>query len=287
MKLSAVLVSVVQSLRLMRFAPGRLSRVARGIRPLRGRPGPTVGHSGGSGESGTLALLAGCIQDQWFRPVNHAAIRLLEMAGYRVEVPTAQTCCGALAAHDGKAAEAGRLADRNVGAFGGYDMVVATAAGCSAHLAGYDHWADGGDTIANGSLDVTVAVARAIEEGRLPRLDRDRGSIAIQDPCHLRHGQRVTTEPRTILEAAGYEVVEIDDVAFCCGAAGIYTVLEPEASAALGNQKADQVRSTGVTRVASANPGCEMQLRSHLESEFEIAHPIEWYLKAVDDGVAG
>ncbi|MCZ6518370.1 MAG: (Fe-S)-binding protein, partial [Actinobacteria bacterium] len=112
--------------------------------------------------------------------------------------------------------------------------------------------------------------------------------MAIQDPCHLRHAQGVTREPRQILEASGYQVVEIDEMAFCCGAAGLYTTLQPEAAAQLGNQKADQVRSTGVTRVASANPGCEMQLRSYLEDNYEIAHPIEWYLAAlVEDSKGG
>lgn len=106
--------------------------------------------------------------------------------------------------------------------------------------------------------------------------------MAIQDPCHLRHAQRVTVEPRRILEAGGYEVVEIDPAGMCCGAAGIYTVLQPEASQELGNRKAAQVRSTGVSRVASANPGCEMQLRSSLGRDYEIAHPIEWYLHAIE-----
>lgn len=283
MRLGAWFLSVAQALHLTRLVPGRFSRLTKGLRSLSGRPGPTVGHVGGSGDAGTVGLLAGCIQDQWFRPVNHAAIRLLEMAGHRVSVPAAQTCCGALAAHDGKEAEARRLAGRNTEVFDSHDLIVATAAGCSAHLAGYAHWADDGDTIADGAMDITVAIARAIEDGRLPRLEPGRGPIAVQDPCHLRHAQRVTTEPRSILEAAGYEVVEIDDVALCCGAAGIYTVLQPEASAELGNQKADQVRSTGVTKVSSANPGCEMQLRSHLEANYTIAHPIEWYLRAVDE----
>ena len=160
---------------------------------------------------------------------------------------------------------------------------MATAAGCSAHLAGYDHWNDHGDEIASRAADITVTIAQAIDEGLLPRSEVSRGRIAVQDPCHLRHAQRVVDEPRQILRAAGYEVLEIDDVALCCGAAGIYTILEPEASHALGNQKADQVRSSGVTKVASANPGCEMQLRSHLGVEYEIAHPIEWYLRALEE----
>lgn len=287
MRAGGMLLSLAQALHLTTLAPAGLEGIGRGARRLRDRPRPTVGHAGGPGVAGTAGLLAGCIQDEWFRPVNHAAVRLLEMAGYRVEVPSAQTCCGALAGHDGKAAEAGRLAETNTTVFAGYDLVVATAAGCSAHLAGYGHWASDGELVSSRAMDITVAVARAIESDNLPRSERRRGRIAIQDPCHLRHAQRVTTEPRLILEAAGYEVVEIDDVGMCCGAAGIYTMLQPEASAALGNQKADQVRSSGVSKVASANPGCEMQLRRHLGSGHSIAHPIEWYLEALEEDAGG
>lgn len=281
MRLGAGLVSAAGRLRLTGLTPRRYRRLARGIRSGPRRHPPSVGHLGGDGSAGTLALLAGCVQDQMFRSVNHAAITLLEMAGHRVSVPESQTCCGALAAHDGRAPHARRMAERNSAAFQGFDLVVATAAGCSAHLAGYGHWAEDGAEVAAAAVDVTVAVANAIEEGRLPRVGGDRGRIAIQDPCHLRHAQRVINEPRSILAAAGFEVVEIDDLALCCGAAGIYNLLEPEAAQKLGNQKATQIRSTGVNRVASANPGCEMQLRSHLDPEYVIAHPIEWYLEAL------
>lgn len=281
MRAGGLLLSLAQTLRLTGLAPQRLARISSGARTLKGRSKPTVGHVGGSGEAGTVGFLSGCIQDEWFRPVNQAAIELLEMAGHRVESPTSQTCCGALAAHDGRAGEAHDLAEVNAEAFAGYDQIVATAAGCSAHLAEYGHWTERGDSVGSRTADITVAVARAIEDGRLPRLSGDRGKMAVQDPCHLRHAQRVTREPRLILEAGGYEVVEIDEDGFCCGAAGLYTILQPETSELLGNQKADQVRSTGVSSVASANPGCEMQLRSYLDDHHEVAHPIEWYLRAL------
>lgn len=235
-----------------------------------------VGHVGGTGALGTVGLLAGCIQDEWFRPVNAAAVTLLESAGYTVDVPESQTCCGALAAHDGKADAADRYRERNLETFGRFDYLVATAAGCSAHLSDYDWPGHPPET-----LDITVAVARAIENGHLPTTETSKGPMAIQDPCHLRHAQRVIGEPRSILAAAGYEVVETDPAGMCCGAAGMYTVLQPEASGRLGAQKADQVRATGVVRVASANPGCEMQLRAYLDAEYEVRHPIEWYLDAL------
>ncbi|MGA7097514.1 MAG: (Fe-S)-binding protein [Acidimicrobiia bacterium] len=282
LRMGTAVLGLAQRLRLTRLAPGRFRRVVGGLRELKGRPSETRGHKGGSGRSGTVGLLAGCIQDQWFRPVNRAAIELLEMAGYQVEAPESQTCCGALAAHDGKAKEAHRLAKVNVEAFAGYDMVVVTSAGCSAHTREYEHWADRGEDLGGRALDVTVAVARAIDQGLLPTLHTDLGPIAIQDPCHLRHAQRITREPRAILEAAGYSVTEIDPVGMCCGAAGMYTTLQPEASQQLGNQKADQVRSTGVMKVASANPGCEMQLRAALGPKYRIGHPIEWYLQAIE-----
>lgn len=276
MRLAGAGLAVAQALGLTRLAPSKYKRVTGGLRPLRGRPRSSIGHVGGPGDSGTVGLLAGCIQDEWFRPVNQAAITLLERAGFTVAVPERQTCCGALAAHDGKADAAERYMERNADAFGGYDYVVATAAGCSAHLADYRWMGHEPET-----LDVTVAVARAIEGGLLPTLEVDRGEIAIQDPCHLRHAQRVIAEPRVVLAAAGYRVLETDEVGLCCGAAGMYTVLQPEASGRLGTQKADQVRATGASKVASANPGCEMQLRSHLGRDYEIKHPIEWYLESV------
>ena len=273
MRLAGTGMSMAQALGLTRLAPRKYDRIAGGLRPLQGRPPSSIGHVGGPGDTGTVGLLSGCIQDEWFRPVNDAAIELLERAGYRVAVPERQTCCGALAAHDGKADAADRYMARNTDAFGGFDFVVATSAGCSAHLADYRWTGHVPET-----FDITVAVARAIGEGHLPRVEADRGEIAIQDPCHLRHAQRVFDEPREILIAAGYEPVEVDDVALCCGAAGMYTVLQPEASRQLGDQKAGQIRATGARKVASANPGCEMQLRSHLDDDYDIRHPIEWYL---------
>jgi glycolate oxidase iron-sulfur subunit len=230
---------------------------------------------------GAVALLAGCVMDAWFAPVHVATIELLRRAGYRVEVPPAQTCCGALAAHDGAVAETQALAARNVAAFEGFDLVVSDAAGCTAHLKELHHWADGGGELASRVRDVTELVAELIEDGSLPTLDQQLGEVAVQDPCHLRHAQRIVTAPRRILSASGYTPVEIDPVGMCCGAAGVYMVLHPETSDLLGLQKADQVRAAGPTLVASANPGCEMQLRSHLGPDFRVAHPVELYHEAL------
>src|SRR5690606_27193205 len=184
-------IRLIQRFHLGRWLPGRLRTPLAGMRPLR-PSSPLTGVITGTGERGTAALLAGCVMDPWFHPVQRATVELLERAGYRVVVPENQTCCGALAAHDGDAADARRLAERNVAAFAGVDLVVATAAGCSAHLAGYEHWAEDGEELSKRSRDVTMVIADLIDQGALPQLDIDRGQVAVQDPCHLRHAQRET-----------------------------------------------------------------------------------------------
>jgi len=265
-----------------------MPKLLAGLRPsarveFRGREFAAVGP-----ERGTAALLLGCVMESGFSQIHVATIETLRRAGYRVVVPPSQTCCGALAAHEGAALDARRLAQRNVAAFSGADIVIADAAGCSSHLKEYGHWAgEGGADLASRVRDVTEVVAGAIEAGWLPASNIDRGPVAVQDPCHLRHAQRIVDQPRIVLRAAGYRIVELDEDGLCCGAAGAWGLLHPEASDALAELKASQVRQAGSTIVASANVGCEMQLRAHLEGWYRVAHPVELYWEAVVDDAVG
>lgn len=269
----------------VRLLPGSLKSSLAGMRD---RAGTSPGMRGtvhlAKGEQiGSVALLAGCVMEAWFGPVHVAAVELLTRAGYRVVVPLRQTCCGALAAHDGDSRRATRLAARNVRALQGVDLVVSDAAGCSAHLKEYAEWAgDGGSILAERARDITEVIAAAINEGRLPTMSINRGAVAVQDPCHLRHAQRIVDEPRAILSAAGYQPVDLADDQ-CCGAAGLYSLLRPQTARELGEQKAAQIRSAGSTVVASANPGCEVQVRAHLENWYRVAHPIELYWESLQE----
>ena len=262
-----------------RWFPRRFRAGLRGMRRLPLRRRSVLGRrvDPASKPVATVGLLSGCVMDPWFTGVHEATIAVLTRAGYRVVVPEEQTCCGALAAHDGATDDAVLLASCNVAAFADVDIVVADAAGCSAHLGGYGHLIPDGDAFASRAMDAVVLVARAIAEGRLPTVAPTGRRVAIQDPCHLRHAQRVVAEPRAILRAAGYEVIEIDPDGMCCGAAGLYSVSRPDTSHELGERKAAQVRAAEVDLVASANPGCEIQLRSHLGGNVRVAHPIEIY----------
>jgi glycolate oxidase iron-sulfur subunit len=232
---------------------------------------------------GTAALLAGCAQDRWFHEANRATIRVLARRGWRVTVPRAQACCGALAAHNGRLAIARRLARRASHAFADADLVVVNAAGCSAHMKTFGEL-EAGTGLPVRDLMELLAGADGSPAGSLEL------TVAYHDACHASRAQGIRTEPREVLaRIPGLRLVEVPDGDRCCGAAGIHGVTQPEASAALGRAKADAVASTGATVVASANPGCSMQLIAHLHRlghEVEVVHPVELLDRAERGGGA-
>jgi glycolate oxidase iron-sulfur subunit len=229
---------------------------------------------------GTVALLSGCVQDRWFRRVNRSTIRVLARNGWRVVVPRSQQCCGALAAHHGRLDTARALAQRAVGAFADSNVVVVNAAGCGAHLK------DVGDLLGTPEAHALSAKVRDVMEllhdeglSETPTREAATGTIAYHDACHALRAQGLRAQPREVLEAIpGLEIAEIADGDVCCGAAGLYNVLEPELSAELRRRKAEAIAATNATTVASANPGCTMQIVAglqDLESDVEVVHPIE------------
>lgn len=229
---------------------------------------------------GTIALLSGCVQDRWFRDVNRATIRVLARNGWRVVVPRAQRCCGALAAHHGRLDTARTLAERNLRAFAGAAVVVTNAAGCGAHLQ------DLGDLVPTDearafSTRVNDVMHLLHDQGLREAPARNPGlaRVAYHDACHALRVQHVRAEPRAILRTIpGLEVVDLPDSDLCCGAAGLYNVLEPEMSTELRQRKAEAVASTGGDVVASANPGCTMQIAAGLRalgSPMRVLHPIQ------------
>jgi glycolate oxidase iron-sulfur subunit len=228
---------------------------------------------------GTVGLLAGCVQDRWYRPVNRATIRVLAHNGWRVLVPRSQTCCGALQAHNGRLERARRLARENAAAFAGVDRIVVNAAGCGAHMKDYGELLD--DDAATDAAGRVRDLMEFLDEEGFASPPRDAGvdRVCYHDACHALRAQHVRKQPRAVLaRIPGLEIVEIPDGDRCCGAAGLYNVLEPEMSGALGRQKAEAVASTGAAVVASANPGCTMQLTAGLRElgvSVAVVHPVE------------
>jgi glycolate oxidase iron-sulfur subunit len=243
----------------------RFSRVPRVTEP------PT-----GLAVRGTVAVLTGCVQDRWFREVNLATVRVLARNGWRVVVPRDQVCCGALQAHNGRLDTARRLAAKNAQVFAGVDHVIVNSAGCGAHMKDY------GDLVEGTELPVEDLMVFLDREGLIedpgPDMDAET-TVAYHDACHAVRAQHIRAEPRRLLGTIpGLSIVEIPDGDRCCGAAGLYQVTEPEMSTRLMQQKAEAIRATGATIVASANPGCTIQILAGLRAlgvEVEVVHPVQ------------
>jgi glycolate oxidase iron-sulfur subunit len=245
-----------------------------------------------SGEArGTVALLSGCVQDRWFRNVNRATIRVLARNGWRVVVPSGQRCCGALAAHHGRLDTARALAERSVRAFADADIVVVNAAGCGSHLkeVGELLGTEEAETVSSNVRDVMEFLH---DEGLATAPSARAGvqRVAYHDACHALRAQKIKDQPRALLrQIPGLEIDEIPDGDVCCGAAGLYNVLEPEMASELRRRKVEAIASTDATVVASANPGCSMQIVAGLResgSPKEVVHPVELLDRAYADSEA-
>jgi glycolate oxidase iron-sulfur subunit len=213
-------------------------------------------------------LLTGCVQSVLFGEVNRASARVLAAHGYEVAAPYGG-CCGALALHAGRRAEGIELARRTEAAFAaaGADVIVTNAAGCGSHLK-------------DAGLDLEVLdIHEALARGRAPELHPLERRVAFQESCHLGHAQRVRDEPRSLLRSIpGLELVEPAEQELCCGSAGIYNLVQPDAARTLGDRKAVNVLAVEPDLYVSANPGCLLQVSAALRRAgrpLPAAHPVE------------
>ena len=255
----------------LRLVPARLG-VPR--LPLR-RPAPLV--STGS----DVWLYVGCVMDAWQRDVHHATASLIAATGATHAVPDRAGCCGALHEHAGLHDEMVELARRTMASMPGDAPVVVDSAGCGAALKAYGAivGTPEAERFAARVVDVGEWLAERMDD--LPRIapDRERPTVIVQDPCHLRHVQRVHGATRTLLGSVA-EVVELDDDGVCCGAGGAYSALQPELAGTIRERKLAAidraVARSGASTIASANPGCSMHLGPALgERGIVVRHPVE------------
>lgn len=227
-----------------------------------------------------VAFLAGCIANVAFARLNEATVRVLQKNGCEVVLPEGQGCCGALHVHSGLREEAQKLARRNVDAMldGGFDAIITNAAGCGSTLKEYGELLedDRGRRFSALMRDVTEFLA-GIE------LNRDmrpvEATVTYQDSCHLAHGQRIRSAPRKLLTAVpGLTFREMAGSDVCCGSAGIYNVVQNEMSMQILESKMKAVNATNAAIIATANPGCMLQLRAGVRlhgSEQRVMHVVE------------
>ncbi len=227
-------------------------------------------------------LHTGCVMDAWQRDVHSAALAVLRVMGVAVSLPKrtrAAGCCGALANHGGLVGIAREQAAATMRSFPGEDIVLVDSAGCGAQLKDVGHLLDTDDArrFSARVMDIHEWLAEHLD--RLPPAPgpRPAHSVAVQDPCHLRHVQRAHLPVRRVL-APYLNLVELDDDGLCCGAGGAYSLLQPELAGQIRNRKLEAISHCGAAMVASANPGCSMHLAA---AGLVVRHPVQLLAEAL------
>ena len=232
-----------------------------------------------------VGLLTGCVQDLVLPNVNRDTADALLANGCEVHTPAVQACCGSLHGHNGEMFAARDLARRQLDQFDldALDAIITNAAGCGSHLKTYGRLLQD-DSVYAERARVWDRKLKDIHEWlteidfRPPTTSLPATRITYHDACHLCHGQAITRQPREILDAIpGLEMVDLPESTWCCGSAGIYNITQPETSADLKKRKVDHILSTDAETVATANPGCHLQIQHGLRqagSNAEVIHPI-------------
>ncbi len=227
-------------------------------------------------------LHTGCVMDAWQRDVHAAALAVIGATGTAVTLPErihGAGCCGALATHAGLVGVARAQAEATMRSFPGEDPVLVDSAGCGAQLKDLGHLlgTDEASHFSTRVRDIHEWIAEHLD--RLPDSvgPRRTVSVAVQDPCHLRHVQRAHLPVRRVL-APYLDLVELDDEGLCCGAGGAYSVLQPELAGDIRTRKLESIARSGATLVASANPGCSLHLAA---AGLTVRHPVQLLAEAL------
>jgi glycolate oxidase iron-sulfur subunit len=228
-------------------------------------------------------MFTGCVMDAWQRDVHQATQRVIEAAGFGVR-PTSDLapCCGALQSHAGMGDEARSRASQLIEALSQGDAatrpILVNSAGCGAAMKDYGHLlgTDEARAFSERVFDVSEFLADHVEA--LPQVEPLDLRVAVQDPCHLRHVQRVHEATRTVLRPFVRELVELNDDGLCCGAGGAYSVLQPEMAGQIRDRKVAAIDQVTPDAVASANPGCSMHLA---QAGVPTVHPMTLVDRAI------
>ena len=233
-----------------------------------------------------VGMLTGCVQRLAFPHVNQATVNVLAAEGCNVAAPAAQGCCGALPLHAGALEQARTLARDTIGVFeqARVDRIVVNAAGCGSCMKEYGTlladdpvWATRAREFSERVRDISEVLVE-LGDARAPRHPIN-ARVAYHDACHLAHAQGVRAQPRQLLAAIpGIELVTPAEGEICCGSAGIYNLVQPEAAAELGARKATHIAAVAPDLVATANPGCMLQMAAagrRLGLDWPIVHPVE------------
>jgi glycolate oxidase iron-sulfur subunit len=236
-----------------------------------------------------ILLLTGCVQDAMSPQINAATIRVLHALGIQTLTRSSSGCCGAVSHHLGATDEALGFMRRNIDAWWpdieqGAQAVVVTASGCAPMVKDYGQllandtaYADKASRVSELAKDISEIIA-AEDFMTVIRQAAGNQKIAFHSPCTLQHAQRITGSVEQILGQAGYTLTPVTDSHLCCGSAGTYSILQPQLSGRLRDNKLAALQAGQPDMIATANIGCLAHMASH--AEVPVKHWIE-YLDAL------
>ncbi|MET0658701.1 MAG: glycolate oxidase subunit GlcF [Steroidobacteraceae bacterium] len=236
-----------------------------------------------------MLVLQGCVQPAAIPAINAAAARVLDRSGISL-VAVNDGCCGAMAHHLSAADMAREHMRRNIDAWWpeierGAEAIVVTASGCGTMVHEYGEllrddpaYAVKARRVSELYRDLSEVVVAA-DDVRPTRTRSIR--VAFQSPCTLQHGLKIRGTVERLLRQAGFELVPVADSHLCCGSAGTYSLLQPELSQTLRQNKLDALQAARPDVIASANIGCLLQLQSGTRT------PTRHWIELLDVGAVG
>jgi glycolate oxidase iron-sulfur subunit len=257
---SGLLRALPERARLMEaLLPARISRALRKRLPA---TTPAIGE-----KRAEVMFHLTCVNNVMLADASEASVRVLAYNGCSVQMAPAAGCCGAPHETAGEMVAARELARRNIAAYEafGESAVISDAAACGAVMKNYGHWLQGDPAWAERASRFSARVRDIheylVELGPVTPRGEIRRKVTYADPCHLCHAQGIGRQPRALLKLIpGLQYVELQDATWCCGSAGTYNIEQPAMAATILADKMDRIRETGARVVASANPGCLMQI---------------------------
>ena len=230
-----------------------------------------------------VLLFKGCVGEGLFARVNRATERVLRASNFNVSTPEKQVCCGALHAHAGDLEGARELARRNIAAFDEDAPVVTNAGGCGAMLVSYGHLLANDEELAQTAARFSARVRDVSQQletsGMRTAKTAVDATITYDTSCHLLYGQHGgEASERMLRSVTGGRFVALSGSERCCGAAGVYNLLQPEMSQQVLAEKLDHIKESKARILATGNPGCQMHIGAgaHLAGlSLRVCHPIE------------
>jgi glycolate oxidase iron-sulfur subunit len=274
------------ALRLSPYVRGLLPRRLLASLPRRRKAAKPRPHWPEPRHARRVLLLGGCVQAATHEAIDAAAARLLDRHGISLVRVPGSGCCGAAAHHLAAPREARALMARNIDAWwpdikAGAEAVLASSSACGLMLRDYARLLADDPRYAEKAARVSALVRDPSELlAGLPAPARPPGRgvrVAFHAPCSLQHGLRRHTAIERLLEAHGFELAPVADPHLCCGAAGTYSIFQPELSERLRADKVRALERPSPQLIATANIGCLI----HLEGEARV--PVRHWIELIED----